>query len=334
MPVSRRRPSSTSQTGSRWDVAGRAVEGELKGYTLAWVDSVQAKWFAWSAEYPHTTVYTAEQPPGGGLHKPAPARPAALHASATEKEIAGTSEFLRLLPKPFATLQAIDLKNRTVTLLIEGEKTAKVWPVEPDAELKVAGWWGRPEQFRPGERVWVWLKLDRKKEPISIVMLADEASERDIHGTANKPAEGLAAQKAWLEKRWVEAGLPGTLTFHHLFSGELEFTLDHEAMRWARSLKSGDVVHLTADPPIKGVVKSVTPWRERTVIRMVVGELEASELKIGQRLCLKMQPPPETVEGQPVPAGHRPATNAGGARRVVPGEHLLHVWSEQQHLHG
>ena len=215
------------------------------------------------------------------------------------------------MPKPFATLQAIDLKNRTVTLLIEGEKTAKVWPVEPDAELKVAGWWGRPEQFRPGERVWVWLKLDRKKEPISIVMLADEASERDIHGTANKPAEGLAAQKAWLDKRWIEAGLPGTLTFHHLFSGELEFTLDHEAMRWARSLKSGDVVHLTADPPIKGVVKSVTPWRERTVIRMVVGELEASELKIGQRLCLKMQPPPETVRASPYPPDiDRPRTRA------------------------
>ena len=123
----------------------------------------------------------------------------------------------------------------------------------------------------------------------------------DIHGTASMPAGPLAAQKAWLGKRWVEAGLPGTLTFHHVFSGELEFTLDHEAMRWARSLKSGDVVDLTADPPIKGVVKSVSPWRERTVVRMVVGELEASELKIGQRLHLKMQPPPETVEASPYP---------------------------------
>jgi len=59
-----------------------------------------------------------------------------------EREIAGRSEFLRLLPKPFATLKAVDPKERTVTLLIDGEKEAKTWPVEPDAELKVGGWWG------------------------------------------------------------------------------------------------------------------------------------------------------------------------------------------------
>jgi hypothetical protein len=50
-------PFVDKETGSRWDVAGRAVEGELKGYTLTWLDSVQVKWFAWAAEYPTTTVY-------------------------------------------------------------------------------------------------------------------------------------------------------------------------------------------------------------------------------------------------------------------------------------
>ena len=34
-------------------------------------------------------------------------------------------------------------------------------------------------------------------------------------------------QKAWLRKRWTDEGLPGTLTFHHIFSGELELALDH-----------------------------------------------------------------------------------------------------------
>ena len=48
--------------------------------------------------------------------------------------------------------------------------------------MKVNGWWGRLEQFKPGDRVWVWLKLDRKKNPVSVVMLADEASEHDMHG--------------------------------------------------------------------------------------------------------------------------------------------------------
>jgi hypothetical protein len=281
-------PFVDQETGSRWDVAGRAVEGELKGYTLTWVDSVQVKWFAWAAEYPKTTLYTAER--------------AAVDPNKAVKEIAGTAEFLRLLPKPFATLKGVDAKGRTVTLLLDGEKVAKVWPVEPDAEVKVSGWWGRLEQFRPGERVWAWLKLDRHKDPVSVAMLADEASARDIHGTGEKPTDqARAEQRAWLRKRWAEDGLPGTLTIHHVFSGELEVSLDHEAMSWGRSLRAGDVVHLTADPTIKGVVKSVTPWRERTVVRLVVGELESSGLKIGQRLGLKMAPPTEMAESSPYP---------------------------------
>jgi hypothetical protein len=289
-----------AETHSPWDVAGRCVAGELKGWTLEWVESVQVKWFAWAAEYPQTTIHAAGEPPAGEPNQKV-------------KEIAGTSEFLRVLPKPFATLQAVDPRRRTVTLLVDGEKAARAWPVEPDAEVKVGGWWGRLEQFRPGQRVWAWLKLDRKKHPVSVVMLADELSEFDMHGSlrgeqASKPpftAEEVeakrSAQRAWLRKRWVGEGLPGTLTIQHIFSGELEIALDHEAMRWARSLAAGDVVHLTADPPIQGVVKAVSSWRERTVVRLVVGELEASELTAGQRLGLKMTPPPEKVEADPYP---------------------------------
>jgi hypothetical protein len=291
-------PYVDQETGSHWDVAGRAVDGELKGYTLTWLDSVQVKWFAWSAEYPGTSVYEAR-----------PADPAKA-----VREIAGTAEFLRLLPKPFATLKGVEPKKRTVTLLLEGEKVANVWPVEPDAEIKVNGWWGRLEQFRAEDRVWAWLKLDRKKEPVSVIMLADSPSEKDIHGTANPQQafeQARAGQKAWLRERWAAEGLPGTLTFLHVFSGELELTLDHEAMRWARSLTAGEVVHLAAEPPIKGVVKAVTPWRERTVVRLVVGELESSELKIGQRLGLKISPPSEVAENSPYPpAIDRPRSKA------------------------
>jgi hypothetical protein len=45
------------ETQSHWDIAGRAVDGKLKGWTLPWVDGTQAKWFAWAAEYPQTTVF-------------------------------------------------------------------------------------------------------------------------------------------------------------------------------------------------------------------------------------------------------------------------------------
>jgi hypothetical protein len=300
-------------TESAWDVAGRATSGPLQGWTLEPVDAVVCKWFAWAAEYPGTEVYQAnpERQRAGGEAK----------ADEKVREIAGTAEFLRNLPKPFATLKAVDPKARTVTLLIDGETVAKVWPVEPDAEVKVSGWWGRLGQFKPGQRVWAWLKLDRKKNPVSVAMLADEVSEFDLHGSLKKDAKAKwtaeeveakrAEQRAWLRKRWADEGLPGTLTFHHVFSGELELMLDHEAMRWGRSLATGDVVHLTADPPIKGVVKSVTPWRERTLVRLVVGELESSELKVGQRLNLKMTPPPESADADPYPPDiGRPRTRA------------------------
>ena len=290
------------ETQSLWDVTGRSSEGSLKGYTLEWVDSVQVKWFAWAAEYPETSIY----------EDPAPVK-AAADANKAVKEVAGTAEFLRLLPKPFATVQAIDPQARTVTLLADGEQAPKTWPLEPDAEVKVSGWWGRLEQFKPGDRVWAWLKLNRKKDPVSVVMLADEITEFDMHGSLREaskakprfPASDVEAkrteQRAWLRNVWVDQGLPGTLTFHHVFSGELELTLDHEAMRWGRSLTIGEIVHLQSEPPIKAVVKSVSPWRERTVVRLVVGELESSELKIGQRLQLKMTPPAETVENSVYP---------------------------------
>ena len=291
------------ETKSYWDVAGRCGQGELKGWTLEWVDAVQVKWFAWAAEYPATTLFEE------------PKTPAPVDPKDKVKEIAGTAEFLRLLPKPFATIKSLDAKRRTVELLLDGEKEAKVWPLEPDAEVKRNGWWGRLEQFQPGERVWVWLKLDRKKKPVSILMLADEISEFDMHASLIRLKEGVKPkyaspvidakrdeQRLWLRERWTEEGLPGTLTFLHLISGELEISLDHEAMRWGRSLKAGHVVQLQDAEPIKGVVKSVQPWRERTVVRLVVGELESSELKMGQRIRLKMTPITKEIEDSPYPS--------------------------------
>ncbi len=54
-------PFVDKETGSRWDIAGRAVEGELKGWTLQWLDGAQVRWFAWAAEYPETTIYQAHE---------------------------------------------------------------------------------------------------------------------------------------------------------------------------------------------------------------------------------------------------------------------------------
>jgi len=53
------KPFVDKETGSHWDIAGRATDGELKGWTLQWLDGTQVKWFAWAAEYPKTSIYPA-----------------------------------------------------------------------------------------------------------------------------------------------------------------------------------------------------------------------------------------------------------------------------------
>jgi hypothetical protein len=263
------------------------------------------------------------------------------------REVAGSAEFLRSVPKHFATLKAMDRAKNRVTLLMEGETEPREWPLASDAELKIAGWWGRLDQFSIGDRVWVWLQLDRVKQPIAVSMLADELSEQDIHGAgveltgregksiglkgrSKLETEGAetfrgkekdkldnlkvgeklyvqtrggkarlildsaafelrrADQKSALRKRWIDEGLPGTVAFLHQFSGEMDFILDHEAMRWARSLKPGDKVSLQASPAIPAVVKSVQPWRERTQLRLVTACADQSDLTLGQRIQLKM----------------------------------------------
>jgi hypothetical protein len=285
------------------------------------------------------------------------------------KEVAGSAEFLRSVPKRFATLKAVSPAEHRVTLLIEGEELPKVWPLVPDAELKISGWWGRLDQFRTGDRVWVWFKTDRQQQPVAVIMLADEPSEQDMHGPGVtvearaadsitlRPAVGKsrtlktgkaevcrgqrstngsaaldgfpvggqvyvqsgggdariimdrsafetrqAAQHAALRKRWIDEGLPGTVTFLHIFSGEMDFMLDHEALRWGRSLKLGDQVTLQATPPIPAIVKSVRPWRERTQLRLVVHSKDQADLALGQRMALRMEPLPPEIDNaiQPV----------------------------------
>src|SRR5262249_60856761 len=76
------------------------------------------------------------------------------------KEIAGVAEFLRGVPKHFATLQNVDAARRRVTLLIEGENLAKTWDVAPDAEVKLAAWRGRLEQFKQRTVRLPWFHAD------------------------------------------------------------------------------------------------------------------------------------------------------------------------------
>ena len=133
------------------------------------------------------------------------------------REVAGTAEFLRSLPKEFATLVRVDAKGRTVTLRFEGKKAERVWPLTDDAEIKIDGWWGRLDQLVAGGRVWVWLATDRKKKPKAVAMIADDLSQQDIRGDGKAGKEEVenrrTRQRETLRKRWLAEGLPGTLTF-------------------------------------------------------------------------------------------------------------------------
>ncbi len=46
-----------TQTGSRWNSAGLAVEGELAGVQLAFVTSFLTEWYGWAAFHPETAIY-------------------------------------------------------------------------------------------------------------------------------------------------------------------------------------------------------------------------------------------------------------------------------------
>ena len=52
-------PFQDKETGTRWTLAGRAVDGPLKGKELTWAPSLQCSWSAWSSEYPQTDVWKA-----------------------------------------------------------------------------------------------------------------------------------------------------------------------------------------------------------------------------------------------------------------------------------
>jgi hypothetical protein len=54
-------PFKDKETGTRWTLAGRAVDGPLKGKELTWVKSVQCHWYAWAAEYPTTALYSSSK---------------------------------------------------------------------------------------------------------------------------------------------------------------------------------------------------------------------------------------------------------------------------------
>jgi len=57
-------PFKDKETDSRWTIAGRAVDGPLRGKELTWVSSIQCRWYAWSAEFPDSPIHKADEKNG------------------------------------------------------------------------------------------------------------------------------------------------------------------------------------------------------------------------------------------------------------------------------
>ena len=54
-------PFKDRETGTRWTLAGRGVDGALRGKELTWAPSIQCRWYAWAAEYPKTQIFHTEK---------------------------------------------------------------------------------------------------------------------------------------------------------------------------------------------------------------------------------------------------------------------------------
>ena len=50
-------PIKDKETGTRWTLAGRGIDGPLRGKELQWVTSLQCRWYAWVTENPETSIY-------------------------------------------------------------------------------------------------------------------------------------------------------------------------------------------------------------------------------------------------------------------------------------
>ena len=50
-------PFRDRETGSHWTMAGRAIDGPLKGKALDWAEGIQSRWFAWISEYPGSELH-------------------------------------------------------------------------------------------------------------------------------------------------------------------------------------------------------------------------------------------------------------------------------------
>jgi len=290
----------------------------------------------------------------------------------------GRATLLRAAIKPYAAFLKADAAKGEILLRMETDSQEKAWPLDPDAEVRVHGSWGRLDELPAGERVWVWIRPDRQNKPKSVFLIADEISEQDIHQvpyalasvdpdkreievrrkldgkkeesrTLKVPAsielpgktggtlylqtaagdvrrlvdaEGLEAirraQGERLAERWRKEGLPGSVAALHAQTGEAEVLLDHEAMRWGRSVKPGDRVKLLLAPAVEAVVTDARPWNEKTRLTLATFGKDLADLHPGARVRVSVkEPAADTLKAKIPPDAGRAREGAARAEWLL-----------------
>ncbi len=157
-------PFMDKETFSHWTVEGRAVEGPLKGKTLAWLPGVQCKWFAWVAEYPATEIYSAAEK-----------RTEASEAM-TAKLIAGDRLDWDKVVKTTGYLVKQDGAGHLLTVFTDHDKKEQQLLFTPQTEFHVEGGWGSVEDFKRQQSVYLLATTDGKSNLVAVHALADDLS--------------------------------------------------------------------------------------------------------------------------------------------------------------
>jgi hypothetical protein len=118
-------------TKSRFGIEGRAQQGPLKGKSLKPINSVQCRWFAWSAEYPQTELFGLSERKGTGVISPAEASREALLVAPQEITVDRARQWRR---EGFGTLVVLLAEEFKKEIYQQTENVAA------EAELELYYW--------------------------------------------------------------------------------------------------------------------------------------------------------------------------------------------------
>lgn len=124
-------PFKDRETGTRWTIAGRGVDGPLKGMELKWINSIQCRWYAWAAENPETSIHGHEEKTSARTEKSNPLQAAMLAPAQA------TTARINELKEQGINAVAIELAGKTAG---DANKTSEAIARVQEADLALYYW--------------------------------------------------------------------------------------------------------------------------------------------------------------------------------------------------